>query len=108
MRQNVLTLNTSRKYLQSSLSSLSSLGLGAAIGGVHANFLMIPVLNKETMEPDNSRAERVYVELAEKEGVVVRFRGKEYGCEGCLRITVGTEEENKKLLEKMKDVLTKL
>ena len=31
-------------------------------------------------------------------GVVVRDRSKERGCEGCLRITVGLEEENDKLL----------
>ena len=69
---------------------------------------MIPVLNRETGNPDNVRSEKVYKELAEKEGVVVRFRGKEYGCEGCLRITVGTEEENGVLLEKLKLTLVRI
>lgn len=32
-------------------------------------------------------------------GVVVRFRGNELHCKDCLRITVGTAEENKRLLE---------
>ena len=50
----------------------------------------------------------MYKELAENEGVVVRFRGREYGCEGCLRITVGSEEENRQLVEKMKLVLTRI
>jgi histidinol-phosphate aminotransferase len=36
---------------------------------------------------------KVYEKLAENKGVVVRFRGKEHGCLGCLRITVGTEDE---------------
>ena len=49
----------------------------------------------------------MYKELAEKEGIVVRFRGKEYGCDGCLRITVGTEEENRVLIDKLKDVLAR-
>lgn len=69
---------------------------------------MIPVLNRETGKPDNVRSERIYTELAEKEGVVVRFRGKEYGCEGCLRITIGTEEENEHLLQRLKDVLSRI
>lgn len=32
-------------------------------------------------------------------GVVVRNRSSEPGCEGCLRITIGTPEENQRLLE---------
>lgn len=35
-------------------------------------------------------------------GVVVRDRSKEPNCEGCLRITVGTEEENTGLLKLLK------
>ena len=85
--------------------------MGKAIGGNHANFLVVPILGPggaENGKPDNTRSERVYKELAEKEGVVVRFRGKEYGCEGCLRITVGTEEENRVLSEKLKLILERI
>lgn len=32
-------------------------------------------------------------------GVVTRFRGTEIHCENCIRVTIGTEEENKKFLE---------
>ena len=32
-------------------------------------------------------------------GVIVRDRSRVAGCEGCLRITIGTVEENDKLLE---------
>ena len=66
---------------------------------------MIPVLNRSTRKPDNVRSEKVYKELAEKEGVVVRFRGKEYGCEGCLRITIGSEKENEVVVRKLEEVL---
>jgi histidinol-phosphate aminotransferase len=45
------------------------------------------------------------VTLAEEEGVVVRYRGNELGCQGCLRITVGTEEENAIALQKLKKAL---
>ena len=43
--------------------------------------------------------------MAEQRGVVVRFRGKELGCEGCLRITVGTEDEVDRFLEETAAVL---
>lgn len=43
----------------------------------------------------------VYNYLTEK-GIIVRDRSKVTLCEGCLRITVGTEEENGKLLEEMR------
>ena len=55
--------------------------------------------------PSNETALVVYVRLAETKGVVVRFRGKEVGCLGCLRITVGTEEEVNTLLNTMQLVL---
>jgi histidinol-phosphate aminotransferase len=42
----------------------------------------------------------VYNYLTEK-GIIVRDRSKVTLCEGCLRITVGTEEENGKLLEEL-------
>jgi histidinol-phosphate aminotransferase len=40
----------------------------------------------------------VYTYLAE-EGIIVRNRSNQLHCEGCLRITVGTHEENKILCE---------
>ena len=108
MRSRIKIITSSRDLLLESLQGLSSLGLGQAIGGNHANFVLIPILNKETGAPDNERSERVYKELAEREGVVVRFRGKEYGCTGCLRITIGSEEENRVLLQKLKEVLERI
>ena len=40
----------------------------------------------------------VYKTMADR-GIVVRYRGHELHCDECLRITVGTPEENKALLE---------
>ena len=34
-------------------------------------------------------------------GIIVRDRSRMQGCEGCLRITIGTPEENTRLLEVM-------
>jgi histidinol-phosphate aminotransferase len=53
-----------------------------------ANFLLVKV--------DDARA--VYQYLLDQ-GIVVRDRSKVDLCEGCLRITVGTESENGKLLK---------
>ncbi|XP_062505405.1 histidinol-phosphate aminotransferase-like [Corticium candelabrum] len=48
-------------------------------------------------------AHEVYRMMADK-GVVVQYKGKEPHCKDCLRVTVGTPEENKVLLETLKDV----
>lgn len=55
----------------------------------NANFLLVRIkqLSKE-----------VYKTMADA-GIVVRYRGSEMHCEECLRITIGTEEENKSFLE---------
>lgn len=109
MTSKINTLISSRSWLLSALSSLAGLGLGAAIGGNDANFVVVPILEKSgSGKADNVRAQRVYKTLAEEEGVVVRYRGGEMGCEGCLRITVGSEEENRVVIEKIRELLEKL
>jgi histidinol-phosphate aminotransferase len=55
-----------------------------------ANFLLVKVVN----------AKAVYNYLLEN-GIVVRDRSKVELCEGCLRITVGTEKENKDLIKNL-------
>ena len=57
-----------------------------------ANFLLIKV-----EEP-----RKLYDRLIDR-GVIVRDRSRVAGCEGCLRVTVGTPEENSKLLEILGD-----
>jgi histidinol-phosphate aminotransferase len=107
MREKIETIRASRAKLLSALHSLRDLGLGHAIGAQDANFILIPVLARGSSLPDNVRAQRVYKTLAEEEGIVVRYRGSEVGCPGCLRITVGTEEEIAIALEKLKKTLEK-
>lgn len=105
MKSKLSTLKASQTALLSAFSSLAHLGLGNSIGGNDANFILIPILEKGTDKPDSERAHKVYKALAEENGVVVRYRGSELGCQGCLRITVGTEEENKTVLAKLEKVL---
>ena len=109
MRQKISQLLSSRTRLLQDLSGLASLGLGPAIGGNDANFVVVPVLEKSRNgKPDNERAFKVYKTLAEREGVVVRYRGSEAGCAGCLRITVGSDAENEVVLEKLRSLLEEL
>lgn len=60
-----------------------------------ANFVLIRV-----DDPDN-----VYQRLLDK-GLVVRNRNKQDLCSGCLRITIGTVEENRRFIESLKEILS--
>lgn len=99
-------LNENRKYLIEALQTphLQSLGVGPLIGGTDANFLLVQIQNAQR-QPDNARAQKLYHMLAEDKDVVVRFRGKELGCEGCVRITVGSIEECEIIIRKMGEAL---
>ncbi|KAI5279947.1 histidinol-phosphate transaminase [Ascosphaera aggregata] len=98
-----------RDRLVEELPKLS--GVGRFLGGRDSNFLLVEILDKPAAEggkPCNIAALATYQALAEQKGVVVRFRGKEYGCNGCLRITVGTEKEVTRFLADIKNVLSEL
>lgn len=53
-----------------------------------ANFLLVRFRDKD----------KAFAELM-KAGIIVRDRSSAYNCSGCLRITIGTPEENDRLLE---------
>ena len=80
-------------------------GVGRTLGGRDSNFLLVEMLDAPGGRPSNEVALRVYEQLAQNRGVVVRFRGKEVGCLGCLRITVGREEEVSRFLAELEGVL---
>jgi len=81
-------------------------GIGRFLGGADSNFLLTEILDKPRGgKPSNETAMAVYERLAKTRKVVVRFRGKEVGCLGCLRITLGTKEEVDELLAELKIVL---
>ncbi|KAM3438558.1 hypothetical protein NHJ13734_004118 [Beauveria thailandica] len=105
MRANRARIVAQRERLVRELPAVP--GVGRLRGGTASNFLLYEMLNAAG-EPDNDVAHKVYSVLAENEGVVVRFRGKEHGCLGCLRITVGTQEEVTRFLSSLKDVLARI
>lgn len=96
MRRNRQRLVDQRDRLLRELPAVD--GVGRLRGGTDGNFLLYEMLDAHG-KPDNATALAVYEALAETRGVVVRFRGKEHGCLGCLRITVGTKDEVTRLLE---------
>lgn len=105
MQSKVSQLIASRAEIIAALTDLAPLGLGSVIGGNDANFIVLPILSGPGGEPDNTRAHAVYKRMAEECGVVVRYRGGEHGCKGCVRITIGTTEENAVMLKRLEESL---
>jgi histidinol-phosphate aminotransferase len=101
MANAVNTLNSNRQKLIDGLKEIP--GVGEILGGNHANFVMAQIVKDG--KPSNERAVSVYKTMAEHRGVVVRYRGGEIGCEGCLRVTVGSEEEVEAVLKQFGDLL---
>jgi histidinol-phosphate aminotransferase len=101
MANAVSTLNVNRTTLIDGLKRIK--GVGAILGGNHANFVLAQILDEDG-KPSNIKAGHVYKTMAESRGVVVRYRGNEAGCEGCLRITVGTEDEVAQALKQLEDL----
>lgn len=83
-------------------------GIGRFIGGTESNFLLVEILDGDGGKPDNATALALYETMAGQRGVVVRFRGKEHGCTGCLRITVGTDKEVDRFLAELRSVLQQI
>jgi histidinol-phosphate aminotransferase len=68
-------------------SELAKLSLVIEVYPSDANFILVKVTD----------AQKTYNDLVDK-GIIVRDRSKVSLCEGCLRITVGTAEENNELI----------
>ncbi|KAF1845500.1 histidinol-phosphate aminotransferase [Cucurbitaria berberidis CBS 394.84] len=106
MRRNKDLIVQQRDRLIAALPQIP--GVGRLHGGVESNFLLYQILDAPADKggkPSNEAALAVYEGLAEERGVVVRFRGKEHGCLGCLRITIGTEKEVDRFLQEIRTVL---
>jgi histidinol-phosphate aminotransferase len=87
LRTSLITNRSERERITTALSHLPSV---QHVFPSQANFVLVRVHN----------ATALHQHLAQQ-GIVVRDRSKELGCSNCLRITVGTPEENVRLLEAM-------
>ncbi|MBK8563416.1 MAG: histidinol-phosphate transaminase [Saprospiraceae bacterium] len=85
----VATIIGERKKLETELAKLD---LVERIYPSDANFLLVKM-----------RDSTLIFNYLKQNGVVVRDRSREPLCEGCLRITVGTQQENDRLLELLAD-----
>ena len=81
---------TERTFL---ISELRGINFVSKIYPSDANFILVKV----------DDATKRYNQLIEK-GIVVRNRTTQYGCENCLRFTVGTKNENEKLISTLKSL----
>lgn len=89
-QQDVEAIIKDKKLLKESLKALKIVKKNYLSD---ANFLLVKFSN----------AERVYSTLA-RNGIIVRDFSKVNGCQGCLRISVGTTEENKELIHTLKKI----
>ena len=89
VEQWVATLVGERKRLTAELQSVACV---ERVFASDANFLLVRVSN----------ADNIYKYL-QSQGIVVRNRNRVALCAGCLRFSVGTEEENNRLLKALKE-----
>ncbi|SCU86327.1 LAME_0D05644g1_1 [Lachancea meyersii CBS 8951] len=106
MKNSVQEVIEQRSRLLKDLTSLKHVA-DTQVGGLDANFIMVRILGPDN-KPCNELAKVLYHKLASESKVVTRFRGLEYGCAGCLRITVGTKKENDYLVKEFAKTLDSL
>ena len=89
-KNEIKTILEERTILTSKLEAISFI---AKIHPSDANFILVKV----------DDATKRYNQLIEK-GVLIRNRTNQSGCKNCLRLTVGTKQENLKLLSILKSI----
>ena len=64
----------------------------------HANFVLVRI----------GSAHGEFVQALRTRGILVRDRNSDPGCEGCVRLTVGTDEHTQALIAALRDVVEEL
>lgn len=90
-RQEVMQLRAERTRVARELQGIAVVERVFPSGG---NFLLVRV----------SDPHRIFDHVRAR-GIIVRDRSRERGCQGCLRITIGGEEENDLLLTAMREIV---
>ena len=91
--QYVAEVQRSRGVLEQELRTL-----GLQYWPSRANFVLVRV--------GASHAE--FIQALRARGILVRGRSTDPGCEGCVRLTVGSEEHTRTLIGALRDVVEKL
>jgi histidinol-phosphate aminotransferase len=65
----------------------------------HSNFILFRI---------KVDASVVHQSMARKGDVVIRYRGRDLNCEGCLRVSIGSRTENDKFLQRIREYIGKL
>ena len=92
IEERVLEIRAQRELLREELTAMTGV---KDVFPSSSNFLLVRFDN----------AQEVFLALRTA-GVVVRDRSSEYGCDNCLRLSVGTPEENSILIDHLKRILS--
>jgi histidinol-phosphate aminotransferase len=97
-RERVVFQSSIREIIRSRDTLMHGLGDmdGVTVFPSEANFVMFRV----------EHASALWRDLLHNHSVLIRDFSRARGLEDCLRVTVGTEEENERFLEAMRDVLS--
>ena len=93
-QSNVATILSEREFLENGLRQMNII---KKIHPSDANFILFVV----------PKAQQMYKNMADA-GIVCRYRGMETHCDECLRVTVGTREENEVFLALLTEHAQKL
>lgn len=90
------SVSTLVEYRGELAGQLAKLKLIEKVYTSSANFLLVKIIAL-------AEAKKIYNQLITK-GIVVRDRSNQINCNNCLRITVGTSEENARLLSALEEI----
>ena len=91
------------EYVEGVLEARARLQNMLAASGIEfwsseANFVLLRVGSSQS---DSAR----FVEQMRRQGILVRDRSSDHGCEGCVRVTVGPREQADRLLEALQSTI---
>jgi len=92
LNKNIQCILEERKKVRTELEQLTNIVV--KVYPSDSNFLLFRI-------KDDLKAVDLYKQMAEY-GVVTRFRGNEMHCDQCIRVTIGTPNENEKFLDILK------
>ena len=89
-KKNLIIILTQKENL---IQKLKGFNIVEKVYPSDANFLLVKFTDSKSV-----------FEKLQKKGIIVRDRSKQVLCENCLRITVGTKDENRILIKKLKEI----